>query len=370
MENAKPINFEPTREWCRPYPPWAWFDVAVRGSPNTGDSALSDDASALRHLIQLFHALIQLFNASEVLAPENEVDDTRIRDLVKRFSKYEPFALAQQAQQVYFAEWASKKRDRNDWWVVCKIQARSMTNVPEVAYQEDEICEQYEASIDDEDVNLCGGVGEGDVVEVIEIEVDCMARGKGRGTIARVGRGGRTAVEKDGGSACSRLRKGRSLSQSGGSFNDEIEEMPIEVPVQDGDGGNHVEEYVHQPTSNDHPNNGVPSCTRTQQTDTTQIPQSNTTQTQQTKTKQLRKSPDGRIYVEPYDNSFHPHQAVREIGKIIQEQFGGSWIVWNEVPQEVKDLWFSEFKDTGRGLTRDAKGNARYEEANNGATSS
>ncbi|KAF7832348.1 pheromone-processing carboxypeptidase KEX1-like [Senna tora] len=296
-----------------------------------------------------------------VLAPENEVGDTRIRDLVgwkvdqhglvelncrKRFSKYEPFALAQQAQQVYFVEWASKKRDRNDWWVVCKIQARSMINVPEVAYQEDEICEQYEASIDDEDANLCGGVGEGDVVEVIETEVDCMARGKGRGTIARVGRGRRTAVQNDGGIACSRLRKGRSLSQSGGSFNDEIEETPIEVPMQDGDGGNHVEEYVHQPTSSDHPNNGVASCTKTQQTDTTHIPQSNTTQTQQTKTKQLRKSPDGRIYIEPYDNSFHPHQAIREIGKIIQKQFGRSWIVWNEVPQEVKDLWFSEFKLT------------------------
>ncbi|KAF7812002.1 pheromone-processing carboxypeptidase KEX1-like [Senna tora] len=233
----------------------------------------------------------------------------------KRFAKYEPFALAQQAQQVYFAEWASKKRDRIDWWVVCKIQARSMINVPEVAYQEDDICEQYGASIDDEDVNLCGDVGEGDVLEVIETEVD-----------------GRDTDES------------RSLSQNGGSFNEEIEEMPIEVPVEVGDGGNHAEEYVHQPTSNDHPNNGVPSCTETQQTDTTQISQSNTTQTQRTKTKQLRKSPDGCIYVEPYENSFYPHQAVREIGKIIQKQFGGSWIVWNEVPQEVKDLWFSEFK--------------------------
>ncbi|KAF7841863.1 uncharacterized protein G2W53_004161 [Senna tora] len=174
-----------------------------------------------------------------------------------------------------------------------------MINVPEVAYQEDEICEQYESSIDDENVNLCGDVGERDVVEVIETEVDGMARGKGRGTIAGVRRGGRIMVENDGRSACSRLRKGRSLSQNDGSFNDEIEETPIE---------------------------------------------SNTTQTQRTKSKQLRKSPDGRIYVEPYDNSFHPHQAVCEIGKIIQKQFGGSWIVWNEVPQEVKDLWFSEFK--------------------------
>ncbi|KAF7812349.1 uncharacterized protein G2W53_033325 [Senna tora] len=48
-----------------------------------------------------------------------------------------------------------------------------MINVPEVAYQEVEICEQYKASIDDEDVNFCGDVGEGDVVEVIETEVDC-----------------------------------------------------------------------------------------------------------------------------------------------------------------------------------------------------
>ncbi|KAF7838762.1 uncharacterized protein G2W53_007244 [Senna tora] len=39
---------------------------------------------------------------------------------------------------------------------------------------------------------------------------------------------------------------------------------------------------------------------------------------------------------------FHPHQALREIGKIIKKQFGGSWIVWNEVPQEVNDSWFSK----------------------------
>ncbi|KAF7808102.1 uncharacterized protein G2W53_040263 [Senna tora] len=182
-----------------------------------------------------------------------------------------------------------------------------------------------------------------------------MARGKGRGTIAGVGRGGRTAVENDGGSAYSRLRKGRSLSQSGGGFNDEIEETPIEVPVQVGDGRNHVIEYVHQPISNDHPNNGVPSCTETQQIDTTQIPQSSTTQTQQTKTKQLRKYPDGRIYVEPYDNSFHPHQAVREIGKIIQKQFGRSWIVWNEVPQEVTDLCQENLQDVEKRIREEVR---------------
>ncbi|KAF7835453.1 uncharacterized protein G2W53_010312 [Senna tora] len=39
-----------------------------------------------------------------------------------------------------------------------------------------------------------------------------MARGKGRGTIAGVRRGGGIMVENDGGSACSRLRKGRSFS--------------------------------------------------------------------------------------------------------------------------------------------------------------
>ncbi|KAF7801049.1 uncharacterized protein G2W53_044432 [Senna tora] len=175
-----------------------------------------------------------------------------------------------------------------------------MINVPKVAYQEDDIFEQYEASIDDEDVNLRGDEGEGNVVEVIETEVDCrhtdesddMARGKGRVTIAGVGRGGKTTVENDGGSACSRLRKGRSLSQNGGSFNYEIEETPIELLLEVGDGGNHVEE-------------------------------------------------------------FHPHQGIHDIGKINQKQFGGSWIVWNEVPQEVKDLWFSEFKS--RELARCGK---------------
>ncbi|XP_054817658.1 uncharacterized protein LOC129317338 [Prosopis cineraria] len=77
----------------------------------------------------------------------------------KRFSKYEPFALAQQAQQVYFGEYASKKRERADWWAVCKIKARSMINAPEVAFQEDDMGLPYDTSMDAIN-NLCEGVAE------------------------------------------------------------------------------------------------------------------------------------------------------------------------------------------------------------------
>ena len=42
----------------------------------------------------------------------------------KRYMKYEPFVLAQQASQVYYASYPSLKRDKADWWAVCKTKAR------------------------------------------------------------------------------------------------------------------------------------------------------------------------------------------------------------------------------------------------------
>ena len=38
--------------------------------------------------------------------------------------KYEHFVLVQQAMQVYYASYPSLKRDKTDWWAVCKIKAR------------------------------------------------------------------------------------------------------------------------------------------------------------------------------------------------------------------------------------------------------
>ena len=41
----------------------------------------------------------------------------------KRYMKYESFVLAQQAIQVCYASYPSLKRDKTDWWAVCKIKA-------------------------------------------------------------------------------------------------------------------------------------------------------------------------------------------------------------------------------------------------------
>ena len=78
----------------------------------------------------------------------------------KRFSKYEPFILAQQAQQVYYVEYPSKKlrTQRNesaDWLVVCKVKARSTIDCPNVAYQEDDVSHDQTINIYDTLERLC-----------------------------------------------------------------------------------------------------------------------------------------------------------------------------------------------------------------------
>lgn len=54
----------------------------------------------------------------------------------RHFQKYEPFILASQAQQVYFTEYASRKRERLDWRVVYKIRARNVIDFIDTPYQE------------------------------------------------------------------------------------------------------------------------------------------------------------------------------------------------------------------------------------------
>ena len=78
----------------------------------------------------------------------------------KRFSKYEPFILAQQSQQVYYVQYPSKKlrTQRNEsaeWLAVCKIKARSTIDCPNVAYQEDDVSHDHMINIDDLEVRLC-----------------------------------------------------------------------------------------------------------------------------------------------------------------------------------------------------------------------
>ena len=75
------------------------------------------------------------------------------------FNRYEPFILAMQAAQVYFATYPTLKRNVNDWLAVCKIKTRSIVEIPSsnacmpsdmIAFQED-VSNQHgiDAEIDD-----------------------------------------------------------------------------------------------------------------------------------------------------------------------------------------------------------------------------
>ncbi|XP_031131722.1 uncharacterized protein LOC116033108 [Ipomoea triloba] len=55
-----------------------------------------------------------------------------------RFNRYEPFVLAMQAAQVYYCTYPSLRRDKLDWWAVCKIKARSEVEVPESSISSEE----------------------------------------------------------------------------------------------------------------------------------------------------------------------------------------------------------------------------------------
>lgn len=50
----------------------------------------------------------------------------------RRYPKYDPFVLAHQAQQVYFAPYPTTTNDRsqNQWWAVFKMKARSEIDAP------------------------------------------------------------------------------------------------------------------------------------------------------------------------------------------------------------------------------------------------
>ena len=48
----------------------------------------------------------------------------------RRYNKYDPFILAAQAHQVYYAPYPSRQRNMVDWWVVIRIKARSVVDAP------------------------------------------------------------------------------------------------------------------------------------------------------------------------------------------------------------------------------------------------
>ncbi|KAG6406051.1 hypothetical protein SASPL_133647 [Salvia splendens] len=50
-----------------------------------------------------------------------------------RLSKFEPFVVANQANQVYYCSYPSMNQSRKDWREVCKVKARSRVEVPNPA---------------------------------------------------------------------------------------------------------------------------------------------------------------------------------------------------------------------------------------------
>ncbi|OMO87017.1 hypothetical protein CCACVL1_09317, partial [Corchorus capsularis] len=64
-------------------------------------------------------------------------------------SSNEPFVLAQQAQQVCYTSYPSKRRERRDWWAVCKIKARSRFHIP--SNEEDKQFEKVDGFYQDDE---------------------------------------------------------------------------------------------------------------------------------------------------------------------------------------------------------------------------
>ena len=71
----------------------------------------------------------------------------------RRFRKYEPFILASQAQQVYFAEYASRKKDKSDWSFVYKIRAQRNIDSPDIPYQETDVLSVQPTTEEEENEN-------------------------------------------------------------------------------------------------------------------------------------------------------------------------------------------------------------------------
>ncbi|KAF7807716.1 pheromone-processing carboxypeptidase KEX1-like [Senna tora] len=313
------------------------------------------------------------------------------------FSKYEPFVLAQQSQQVYFAEYASKKRDRADWLAVCKIKSRSAINAPELAYQEDEVSIQNE--IDDNDEDPQEEVGdEEEVGEEVEIEIEDdgvndqedivemdefndqddieggfeiddsstedenedsedqidygMTRGKGKARSTGVDRGGYHKVGRNKSIESVQCPTMEQVpAEQVPIVQPPIEQVPIvqppikqvpivqlsieqvpivELPIEQSP-------VVDRPPSDvdeeDHLESEGPILTNTQQENVYLQVRS-----------QPRISPDGRTYLEPLCDSYHPHSAIRELTKIIKKCFHGPWATWEGTPTDVKDRWFGELE--------------------------
>lgn len=65
------------------------------------------------------------FDPSEGMRVHDKYDLIDINQS-KLYRKNDPFILAQQAIQVYYPPYPSAKRDRANWWAVCRTKAQSI----------------------------------------------------------------------------------------------------------------------------------------------------------------------------------------------------------------------------------------------------
>ncbi|KAL0405699.1 UNVERIFIED_CONTAM: hypothetical protein Slati_3883800 [Sesamum latifolium] len=101
----------------------------------------------------------------------------------------DPFILASQAQQVYFTNFLSTRRERLDWWAVCKVKATDRFNVPivegqdenieqilDIAFQEEEASDPHPIliEVDMDEINI---VSDGVVEEVDANEFEGLQHG-------------------------------------------------------------------------------------------------------------------------------------------------------------------------------------------------
>lgn len=66
-------------------------------------------------------------NVGVKIHPQYKILDVNHR---RKLKKYEQFILAMQAAQVYYATYASLRRDKSDWWTVYKTKARGVMDMP------------------------------------------------------------------------------------------------------------------------------------------------------------------------------------------------------------------------------------------------
>ena len=100
----------------------------------------------------------------------------------KEYQKYEPFILAQQAVQVYYVDYPGAKRDRVDWWAVCKTKPHNaieeLWSYTTPSYQSDETLipeHVIQSAVEDMPEHLSDPTGAVDYVEEVDMMSDDMS---------------------------------------------------------------------------------------------------------------------------------------------------------------------------------------------------